>query len=163
MALKREIEYKFLVRRGKLPELPPGARLVQGYLSWRPTVRVRTQEEPDGERLGFLTIKGEGLVGRDEFEYPIPFEEADALLGLALASTVSKTRHRVPVEDSDGLVWEIDVFDGRNAGLIVAEVELPAEDHHFHRPPWLGEDVTEDPGYKNTALAQRPWRTRGGS
>jgi CYTH domain-containing protein len=158
MALKREVERKFLVHAERLPPLPAGARLRQAYLGYNPTVRARTEEGPDGERRGYLTIKGEGLVGRDEFEYGIPFDEAEALLRLAQGAVVSKVRHRVPLPEEPSLAWEIDVFDGDNAGLIVAELELPDEDHPFTRPHWLGEDVTEDRRYKNAALAQHPYR-----
>jgi adenylate cyclase len=157
MAHQEEIERKFLVHRDKLPPLRSGARLVQGYLGFEPTVRARTQETAGGARQGFLTIKGNGLVGRDEFEYEIPFEEAQALLKLAQAALVSKTRYHLPVGGAPDLKWEVDFFDGENAGLIVAEIELPRADHPFQRPPWLGEDVTENKAYKNAALAVRPF------
>jgi len=159
MALKKEIERKYLIRREKLPELSPGARLAQAYLASQPTVRVRTEESPDGSRAGWLTIKGAGLVGRDEWEYAIPYEEARAMFALATTSPVTKTRHTLPVEGEPELKWEIDVFDGDNEGLIVAELEVPEEGHAYACPDWIGEDVTEDPAYKNSALALRPYRT----
>lgn len=159
MARKEEIERKFLVRTDLLPPLPPGIRMAQAYLAFRPTVRVRTQEGPGPLQEAFLTIKGQGLVGRDEFEYPIPFEEAEALLSLSAHPPVRKTRHHLPVEGQPDLTWEVDVFDGENEGLVVAELELPDRSHPFPRPEWLGEDVTENPAYKNAALAQRPFRS----
>jgi adenylate cyclase len=157
MARKEEIERKLLVHPELLPELPPGARLVQGYLSFRPAVRVRTEETPGAAPNAYLTIKGEGLVGRDEFEYSIPFEEGQALLKLAHGFLVSKTRYRLPVSGSPDLTWELDVFDGQNEGLVVAEIEIPAAGHPFERPEWVGADVTEDAAYKNACLAQRPF------
>lgn len=156
MARKQEIERKFLVHADRLPELKEGAHLVQGYLAMLPTVRVRTEEQGSA-RKAYLTIKGEGLVGRDEFEYEIPFEDAEALLKLAQSSLIAKKRYRLPVADQPDLAWEIDVFEGDNAGLIVAELEMPAADHPFPRPDWLGEDVTEDPAYKNAALSRHPF------
>jgi adenylate cyclase len=57
-----------------------------------------------------------------------------------------------------GHLWEIDEFYGDNAGLVVAEVELAAEDEIFERPPWLGREVSEDFRYSNAALSERPWR-----
>jgi CYTH domain-containing protein len=158
MALKQEIERKFLVDPERLPELKDGELLAQAYLAFGPTVRVRTHEAPDGTRRGFLTIKGEGLVARDEFEYEIPFDEAAALLGLASTRPVSKTRYRLPAGGNPSLCWEIDVFGGWNEGLVVAEIELPAAGTEFEHPPWLGKDVTEDPAYKNASLARRPYR-----
>src|SRR5688500_7604515 len=121
MARKEEIEYKFLVDCEILPELPPGARLVQGYLGFSPTVRVRTEEGPGSSRRAYLNVKGPGLVGRDEFEYDIPFEDAEALLELSQGSVIRKTRHRLPVEGDPSLAWEVDVFEAENAGLVVAE------------------------------------------
>ena len=159
MAHKEEIERKFLVQRERLPPLPEGARLVQGYLSFWPTVRVRSEEGPGNHTCGYLTVKGPGLVGRDEFEYEIPFEDARAMQQLAQAALVSKTRHRVPATPGDDLTWEIDVFDGANEGLIVAEIEIPSLECMFDRPAWLGQDVTEDPAYKNAALAQHPYNS----
>ncbi len=158
MGYKEEIERKFLVKSDLLPELPQGARLVQGYLGFEPTVRVRTEEGPGDERKAYLTIKGSGLVGRDEFEYDIPFEEACQLLKLSQASTVGKTRYKLPVAGAPELKWELDIFEGDNAGLIVAELEMPSADYAFERPAWLGQDVTEDPAYKNAALARHPYK-----
>jgi CYTH domain-containing protein len=155
MKHQHEIEYKFLVHPERLPELKDGARMAQGYLGFEPTVRVRTEDGPAGAKA-YLTIKGDGLVGRDEFEYPIPRDHAKALLKLANASVVSKTRYRIPA--GSGLDWEIDVFEGDNEGLIVAELEVPAVDHAFERPDWVAEDVTRDPAYKNAALARHPFK-----
>ena len=158
MPQKKEIERKFLVRTGVLPELPAGSQLVQAYLSLSPTVRARTEISPTGDRHGFLTIKGPGLVGRDEFEYEIPYEEAFQLIGLSQWSAVSKVRHRLAVDGTD-LTWEIDFFDGANAGLVVAEIELPSARTTFPHPDWLGEDVTRNAAYKNSSLAREPFST----
>ncbi len=158
MGYKEEIERKFLVNRELLPSLPPGSRLQQGYLAFEPTVRVRTEDGPGSERKAYITIKGEGMLGRDEFEYDIPFDEAQQLLKLAQSSIVSKTRYRLPVHDAPDLKWELDIFEGSNAGLIVAELEMPDRDYPFVAPIWLGQDVTEDPAYKNSALSRRPYK-----
>ena len=158
MAYKEEIERKYLVDRAKLPPLPVGAKLVQGYLSFQPTVRVRTEEKPGHVQKAYITIKGAGMVGRDEFEYDIPFEEARQLLTLARSSLVAKTRYVLPVEDQPDLKWELDIFEGDNDGLIVAELETPAYDTRYARPDWIGQDVTDDPAYKNAALSQRPFK-----
>ena len=157
MSHKREIEHKFLVDTTHLPELPAGCRLRQGYFSFRPTVRVRAEEGV--QRKGYLTIKGEGDFNRDEFEYEIPYEEADALLPLCQGSIIEKMRYRLPIESECDLAWELDVFEGENAGLVVAELEIPEEGCAFARPDWLGQDVTRDPAYKNASLAERPYST----
>src|SRR5207253_2067875 len=75
-----EIERKFLVRKDLLPsELPEGDELEQGYLGMDPTVRVRLVTAHDGIRHAELTIKGNGLLSRSEFNYPIPHAEAEAV------------------------------------------------------------------------------------
>ncbi len=158
MSYKEEIEYKFLVERAKMPPLPEGSRLRQGYLALGPTVRVRTEEGPGETRKAYITIKGAGLVGRDEFEYDLPFEEATQLLKLSRWTIVEKTRYRLPVQAAPDLKWELDIFEGDNAGLVVCELEVPRRDYPFERPDWLGQDVTEDPAYKNAGLAQRPFK-----
>jgi adenylate cyclase len=148
-----EIERKFLVVddawRGSIESRRD---YKQGYLAIDEgtTVRVRT----DGGRA-WLTIKGRGQgITRPEFEYKIPVAEAAKLLALCQGRLVEKARHLVP--DGD-LVWEIDEFSGSNAGLIVAEIELPNEAVSFPHPSWLGQEVTADPRYLNANLAVHPF------
>lgn len=153
-----EIERKFLVNRTAWhPDPARGTRYRQGYLSSEPgsTVRVRIA----GDR-GFLTIKGATRgIERDEFEYPIPLADAEQLLDhLCPHPLIEKTRYRVP---SDGLTWEVDVFEGENTGLIVAEIELPTSESSFTRPPWIGREVSDDPRYFNAALSRHPYSRWG--
>lgn len=157
MSHQREIEHKFLVDPTQLPDLPAGKRYRQGYFSFRPAVRVRAVE--GDVPAGYITIKGEGDFNRDEFEYEIPFEEATALLSLCQGSIIEKTRYRLPVDSECDLAWELDIFEGDNAGLVVAELEIPEEGCAFARPDWLGQDVTRDNAYKNSSLAERPYST----
>lgn len=150
----QEIERKFLVRHDDWRNLASGTRVRQGYLasSQDATARVRSAGE-----VGFLTVKGT-LTGitRREFEYEIPVAEADAMLNaLCGKRIVEKTRYRI---EYAGLVWEVDEFHGANAGLVVVEVELEREDQPFTKPPWVGDEVTMDPRYANSALAVRPYR-----
>lgn len=147
-----EIERKFLVSSDAWRDGPPGVRICQGYLSRdkERTVRVRLA----GDKA-FLTIKGESAgISRKEFEYPIPSEDAEALLDLCLPQLVDKIRHE---RQHGGHVWEVDEFLGANAGLIVAEIELSDADETFERPDWLGREVSDDPRYYNANLAERPW------
>jgi adenylate cyclase len=147
-----EIERKFLVT-GTAWRSAPGERLVQGYLSRDParTVRVRMAGQ-----AAFLTIKGatHGAT-RAEFEYPLPLADAEALLAMCEGPCIDKIRRRVA---HAGAIWEVDEFLGDNAGLVVAEIELPAEDAPFERPDWLGEEVTHDARYFNAQLARHPFR-----
>jgi adenylate cyclase len=139
-----EIERKFLVRKERLPkELPEGDELEQGYLSVDPTVRVRLVTGHDGTRHAELTIKGKGLLSRQEFNYPIPNEDAEALLAMC-ARSLRKVRRRIGR-------FELDHF--RERDLWLAEIELSDERERFERPPWLGDEVTSDPEYANSRLA----------
>jgi adenylate cyclase len=146
-----EIERKFLVKgNGWRSSSRSNERLLQGYLSRgaRATVRVRKA----GSKT-FLTIKGEGGVTRPEFEYEIPPADAQAMLNeLCEPPLIEKVRHEV---DFAGLLWQVDVFAGDLAGLVLAEVELTSPDQPVELPPWLGKEVTGDPRYFNANLAAR--------
>jgi CYTH domain-containing protein len=147
-----EIERKFLVVGNTWHDGSPGIRIAQGYLSLDPdrTVRVRLAGEN-----AWLTIKGrtEGIT-RAEFEYPVPAEDAGALLKLCLPSVIDKTRHQVSF---GGHMWEVDVFHGANEGLVMAEIELENESIVPELPPWAGEEVSSDARYFNASLATNPW------
>lgn len=149
-----EIERKFLVADTACLAGAPGRRLQQAYVSddGHASVRVRL----DGDRA-FLTIKaGRDTLSRLEFEYPIPPADARELLDrVCRGPRIDKTRYDVIV---DGSHWEIDVFHGDNAGLVVAEIELPDAGAAFARPAWLGAEITDDPRYLNVNLARHPWR-----
>ena len=148
-----EIERKFTVRQRAFLDGLSGERLMQGYLSHavHATVRVRLQGE-----AAWLTIKGQNQGARRlEFEYPVPLDDAEQMLRqLCPAGVIDKTRYRLPAGRH---VWEVDVFHGDNAGLIVAEIELADDDEPFERPDWLGDEVTDDPRYYNSALSQTPY------
>jgi adenylate cyclase len=139
-----EIERKFLVRKEHLPpELPEGDELEQGYLSVDPTVRVRLVTGREGTRHAELTVKGKGMLSRAEFSYPIPDEDAEALLGLC-GRSLRKVRRKLGRFDLDHF---------RERDLWLAEIELSDEGERFDRPAWLGEEVTGDPQYANSRLA----------
>ncbi|MCK7578508.1 MAG: CYTH domain-containing protein [Chromatiales bacterium] len=150
-----EIERKFLVvGEGWRDQVEDETRLVQGYLNQdaRTTVRVRIHGE-----TAWLTLKGKTQgISRLEFEYPIPVEDAETLLReLAVSPLIEKTRYRVR---HGGRLWELDVFAGANAGLVLAELELETVDEHVERPDWLGTEVSDDPRYFNVNLARNPYR-----
>ncbi len=146
-----EIERKYLVMGQPWLQVP-GVVYRQGYLNRDKTrtVRVRVAGE-----AAFLTIKGANVgATRAEFEYPIPLADAEALLSLCDGPLIEKTRYLL---DHAGTRWELDVFAGDNAGLVVAEVELASEDQAFARPDWLGSEVTQDARYFNSNLAVNPY------
>ncbi|MBT0570510.1 CYTH domain-containing protein [Curvibacter sp. CHRR-16] len=147
-----EIERKFLVN-GQPWQGLIGQRLQQGYLN---RDKARTMRVRIAGDTAWLTIKGasQGAV-RNEFEYPIPVADAHTLLTLCDGPLIDKTRYRIPHAN---LVWEVDVFHGDNAGLVVAEVELADEHQAIALPDWVGAEVTHDVRYFNSALAQHAYK-----
>jgi CYTH domain-containing protein len=151
-----EIERKFLVSDRSVVVGLAGTEMRQGYLSVDPerTTRVRI-----AGRRAFVTIKGvpsDSGASRAEYEYEIPVGDAAEMLDrLALRPLVEKTRYRLPV---GRLTWEIDVFEGDNEGLVVAEIELPTEAMGVVLPDWIGDEVTGDPRYYNASLVGHPYR-----
>jgi len=132
-----------------------GIPIRQGYLSRVPerSIRIRRQ----GPR-GVITIKGASTgASRSEWEYEIPAADADAMLAICEPPVLEKTRHRVEV---GGRTWEVDVFAGANTGLVMAEIELEAEDAEIEMPPWAGTEVTDDPRYYNANLLRSPMGAR---
>ena len=154
-AVHREIERKFLVRgdgwRGRAE--PVSYR--QGYLARTSdrVVRVRV-----AGNKGLLTVKiKSGVISREEFEYSVPLEDAQAMLS-ALSPGEIIEKYRYTFEEK-GAVWEVDEFLGANSGLIVAEIELKSEDQEFEKPDWLGDEVSRLSRYLNVELAQNPYCT----
>jgi adenylate cyclase len=153
LSMGKEIERKFLVKGDAWRSKAMGTACRQGYLNSAKerTVRIRTI----GNRA-FLTVKGP-MVGAShaEYEYGIPLADGNAMLDVLVEKPlIEKMRYQVPFA---GLTWEIDVFSGENAGLIVAEVELNSEAQVFGKPEWVGEEVTADPRYFNSNLIKHPF------
>ncbi len=152
--MAQEIERKFLVHHDLWHNLekPGGQVFRQGYLLTDPQKTIRVRLTPD---QAFLTIKGLTTgATRPEFEYSIPVSEATELLDLFATTELAKTRYLLPYA---GKTWEVDVFAGANAGLIVAEIELDSEDETFALPEWVAGEVTHDARYYNANLARQPY------
>ncbi|MCP9926766.1 CYTH domain-containing protein [Cyanobium sp. CH-040] len=178
-----EIERRFLVVGGGWRRhVRWQGRLQQGYLAGGAdgfTLRVRLSSQPDAPEAhprspgadagsgdgAWLTIKapataeqgggeagpGSGLV-RQEFEYAIPAADAAALLALT-TQCLSKRRHGLDLEGGD---WVVDVFEGANAPLVVAEVELSSPGQAVTLPDWCGPELTGRHELSNAALAHSP-------
>jgi adenylate cyclase len=148
-----EIERKFLLCSDVWRKGATGTMYRQGYLNSAKerTVRIRTVGDQ-----AFLTIKGITVgATRAEYEYPIPFDECNAMLDtLAEKPLIEKKRYKIKRGD---LTWEIDEFFGDNKGLIVAEVELQSESQAFDKPDWVGDEVGGDPRYFNSNLIKHPY------
>ena len=149
-----EIERKFLMNPEKWEHLekPVGEFYRQGYLSTDPTKTIRVRQTSE---RGFLTIKGISVgATRKEYEYEIPLEEAKELLDQFSVAELSKIRYKISIGNH---VWEVDEFLGKNAGLIVAEIELSSEDEDFEIPDWIGREVTGAEKYYNSNLVTEPY------
>lgn len=149
-----EIERKFLLASDGWRSLVTRKQAMQqGYLAGeggKASVRVRIEGDAAN-----LNIKA-AVTGsrRAEYHYDIPLAEARELLSNLCVGVLEKTRNFVEQGD---LTWEIDEFEGANAGLIVAEVELARVDQAFDKPVWLGREVTDDARYYNHHLALQPY------
>jgi CYTH domain-containing protein len=152
-----EIERKFLVTSADfITEKSNSYTIKQGFLNTHPerTVRVRIKD-----KSAFLTIKGKPNAShrsRFEWEKQITITEAENLLKLCERGVIDKTRYEV---QSGSHTFEIDVFEGDNKGLTIAEVELSEENETFLKPDWLGEEVTGDTKYYNSQLSKTPFNT----
>jgi adenylate cyclase len=149
-----EIERKFLVKGEAWKQQGRSELLRQGYLSSHPERTVRVRIEGD---KAVMTIKSKSVgASRGEWEYPLPMADAVEFLDqLCEQPIIEKVRHRI---DFGGFTWEVDEFLGVNAGLVVAEIELPSEDQQFDQPEWVGEEVTQDKRYFNSNLVKHPYR-----
>ena len=151
--MAQEIERKFLVHTDKLPPLPSPKVIKQGYVPTEgTTVRVRISNDN-----AFLTLKGRATgITRSEFEYAIPVSDAESMLEeLCMQPYISKKRYII---EHAGHTWELDIFEGENEGLIVAEIELEREDETFEKPEWVANEVSDDPRYRNAYLVKNPYK-----
>ncbi|NDV78353.1 CYTH domain-containing protein [Dysgonomonas sp. 511] len=153
--MPQEIERKFLVKGDFKQYAYAHEQIVQGYLSSvsERTVRIRIK----GDKA-FITIKGisnSSGVSRYEWEKEIAIDEARELMMLCEPGVIDKVRYLIK---SGKHTYEVDEFRGDNEGLTVAEIELASEDESFDCPGWLGEEVTGDLRYYNSALSKKPYK-----
>jgi len=148
--MAKEIERKFLIKEKKIDLTEYSTvEIEQGYLTdyMEPCVRIRIADDK-----GFLTIKGRTHgTARDEYEYEVPLEDAQAIMNMCGCNILKKTRYLVGR-------WEVDVFHGKHLGMIVAEIELESVDEKFKKPNWIGEEVSSNPAYFNSNLVFDDWK-----
>jgi CYTH domain-containing protein len=149
-----EIERKFLLKNN-IPELTAGRKITQAYIFTHDDKELRIRIV---DNVCTLSIKiGAGEISRIEFEYEIPIEEGQRLIELGSSKgSIEKIRYIVPFE---GINWEIDIFKGENEGLMIAEIELDHPLQHFVKPPWLGNEVTDDRRYYNAYIYHYPYKS----
>lgn len=150
-----EFEHKLLVvGQDWRDAVVSSSSLSQAYLCVNPglTIRVRVVDET----TAYLTIKGKQVgIGRPEYEYEIPVDDARELLAMVPDGfPITKTRHELGGQWAG---WVVDEFADANAGLVIAELEVPAADTAWQLPSWAGENVTSDFRYTNAELFSRPY------
>ena len=153
--MAKEIERKFLIINDSWKQsVTRSVHIIQGYLANtdRGSIRVRI-----GADKASLNIKSMTLgISRTEYDYPIPLDDArNLVLNFCMQPVIEKQRYFVEVGRH---IWEIDVFEGQNQGLVVAEIELNDPDETFSKPAWTGKEVSDDPRYYNVSLVQHPYR-----
>ena len=149
-----EIERKFLVNNLDFLNKIKGEIYIQAYFlkSEGKVLRIRVTETK-----AFLTIKqSQTQLSRLEFEYEIPIQDAKILIENSESHPIEKRRYKVL---HLGHLWEIDVFESKNKGLVIAEIELESENESFEKPEWLGEEVSHDSRYFNSHLSEHPFCT----
>jgi adenylate cyclase len=153
--MAKEIERKFLVIGDSWrKDVTASIHYIQGYFTTNKACSIRVRMS--GESAS-LNIKSATLgITRTEYEYPIPCHDANEMLeNLCNKPLLEKTRFHVQHHDH---LWEVDVFSGDNAGLVVAEIELQSADEPFSKPDWAGADVSDDPRYYNVCLVKHPYK-----
>jgi len=184
MSYNLEVEFKFTVDKNLLPPLSEAVNcnsirqfyLSQGF-SWYdeeagkqkkgPEIRVVIRNNQKAE----ITIKcdTEDAAARHEFAIPISVEEANALEEHRVGYTIVKKRYffKMTAEESpqlfDKVMWEVDVYEAENEGLVVAEFEIPegfTQEYRFTPPKWVIKNVTGKETFSNGFLAMRPWKIR---
>ncbi len=152
--MAKEIERKFLVSAHTYRQQCKCVHIHQGYICAEAERVVRVRIYGDE---AFVTIKNASIgFSRDEFEYPIPVADAQAMLAsVCQQPTIEKLRYRFPYQ---GFVWDIDEFLGDNEGLTIAEIELPSEATPFAKPDFIADEVTGDVRYYNANLFHTPFK-----
>lgn len=146
-----EIERKFIP--AYLPENLSQYKhhiIEQGYLNTAPVIRIRRQDDDY-----ILTYKGGGMMAREEYNLPLNKKSYEHLLPKVDGNVIKKTRYNIPIHH--GLTAELDIFEGKFAGMLLVEVEFDSVEaaENFQKPDWFGEDVTYDKRYHNSYLSQQ--------
>ncbi len=173
-----EIERKFLIEDSTtLPPLGEGVRMIQCYLPSEDWLHfwpgeISELEEVLADPLSAYRFRAHGNTAiataknrsdgpsRLEFEEEILLESVLEIVNSGKFPSIEKTRYKIPTNDD--LFWEVDFFEGKNSGLIIAEIEIPTPDYPIAIPNWVGREVTgQDEIWSNQALAKNPRPVQG--
>lgn len=161
--MSNEIERKFKVKEipQEILETIKPLELVQTYLD-APVGQERRVRAINNEKF-VITVKipkvcsnktEKGLI-RQELEKEISKEDYELFLHQQKGNQIKKKRYKIPA--NDGLIYELDIYEGNLDGLMVVEVEFPNKEMaiSFKKPDWFGQDVTSNKAYKNASLAEK--------
>ena len=148
-----EIERRFLVKNEEwkshiiLREQFRQAYLNSSMDEWATRVRIVDHNK------AYITLKSSinGLVN-NEFEYSIPIKDAIELMRLSKYKII-KTRYHLKINNKN---WVVDLFDGSNTSLKIAEIELNSETEKIKVPSWCGQEITGIKSLSNAFLAKTP-------
>tara|TARA_Y100001968_G_scaffold204350_1_gene187650 strand:- start:515 stop:1015 length:501 start_codon:yes stop_codon:yes gene_type:complete len=148
-----EIERRFLVKNDDwkskiiLSEEFNQAYLNSGVGDWTTRIRIINNNK------AYITLKStvNGLVN-NEFEYSIPIKDAFELMKLSKYKII-KTRYHLKINNKN---WVVDLFDGSNSSLKIAEIELNSEYEEIQVPSWCSDEITGIKSLSNASLAKTP-------
>ena len=148
-----EIERRFLVENeGWKSQVILSEDFIQAYLNsnvdeWATRIRIIDNNK------AYITLKSSsnGLVN-NEFEYSIPIKDAIELIKLSKYKII-KTRYQLKINNRN---WVVDLFDGANSSLKIAEIELNSESEKIQVPSWCGQEITGIKSLSNASLAKTP-------
>ena len=148
-----EIERRFLVKSEDWKsKVILTQDISQAYLNssvdeWATRIRIINNNE------AYITLKSSlnGLVN-NEFEYSIPVKDAIELIKLSKYKII-KTRYQLKINNK---TWVVDLFDGSNFSLKIAEIELMSESEEIQVPSWCDKEITGLKLLSNASLAKIP-------
>lgn len=153
--MAKEIEKKYLVKNELLPKLTDGEIYIQGYLSLNPLIRFRVKG--NSVTIAIKKVEKDGVC-RDEWEFKKEMinEEIEKLISLAIKKPIKKIRYKIKKGE---FIWEVDIYQDENLGLITADIELPDVNTIFNFPEWIDKsmEITNDPNYFNVNLGDNPY------
>jgi len=147
-----EIERRFLIDKSKFIFPDKKKSIKQAYLMFDNSQVLRIRKIENDFLLTYKYKKTN--INRLEFEYEIPNQDGDKLMSLSKYFIIEKDRY---YHQTDKHLWEIDVFYGKNQGLIIAEIELIDENEDIEIPSWIGEEISNNDKYLNFNLSINPY------
>ena len=147
-----EIERRFLVDKSKFILPDKKKSIKQAYLMFDNSQVLRIRKIENNFLLTYKYKKTN--INRLEFEYQIPNEDGNKLMSLSKHFIIEKDRY---YHQTDKHLWEIDIFYGKNQGLVIAEIELDDENEDIEIPSWIGKEISNDDKYLNFNLSINPY------